>query len=113
MTRPPRADTHAEGTLNLNSTLELGVVTLALDASTGSWRIERGTLHNGILQASAFGTVKLVNHGLIASDNSGGTLTINPTHFENMGTLRADGAGTALRILTNSFVNTGSLQELD
>lgn len=202
------------GTLNLNGTMELDGGTLALNASTGAWRLDRGTLRNGIvtqssearllfapsaantldalkvtgdlvltnasaravvrngleltgtvildnggtltfagdqtfnagqvlfagmsgilslqpgtaltlgpdmvvrgksgaLTASEFGTVKLINQGLIAVDVPGGTLTVNPTQFENTGTLRADGAGTTIRILTNPFLNTGSLQELN
>ena len=68
---------------------------------------------SGALTASAFGTVKLINQGLIAVDVPGGTLTINPTQFENTGTLRADGVGTTIRILTTPFINTGSLQEVN
>ena len=202
------------GTLNLNGTMELEGGTLALNASTGAWRLDRGGIHNGTvtqspearlmfapnaantldalkvtgdlvltntsarvvvrngldlagavvldnggtltfagdqifnsgqvlfagtpgilslepgttltlgpemvvrgksgaLTASAFGNVKLINQGLIAVDVPGGTLTINPTQFENTGTLRADGVGTTIRILTTPFINTGSLQEVN
>lgn len=66
---------------------------------------------SGNIFASAFGTVKLINQGLIAADVPGGTLNINPTQFENPGTLRADGAGAIVRILTSPFANTGVLQE--
>ena len=67
----------------------------------------------GTIQANPFGTVKLVNQGLITVDVPGGTLNLNPTQFENTGILRADGAGTTMRILTTSFVNTGTIQELN
>jgi len=68
---------------------------------------------SGYLTASAFGTVKLINQGLIAVDVPGGALTINPTHFENTGTLRADGVGTMMHILASPFINTGSIQEVN
>jgi hypothetical protein len=59
------------------------------------------------------GTRRLINQGLIAADVPSGTLTINPTEFENTGILRADGAGAMLVIRANPFTDTGTIEELN
>jgi hypothetical protein len=66
---------------------------------------------SGTIGAIVFGTVKLINQGLIAADVPGGTLSIAPTQFENTGTLRADGTGASIVIRVTPFTNTGTIQE--
>jgi hypothetical protein len=58
------------------------------------------------------GSRQLINQGPGHDANvPTGTLTINPSQFENPGTLRADGASVVIRV--TPFTNTGTIQKLN
>ena len=84
-----------------NSTLTLGPAVVV--------RGKSGTI--GQFIAGRPGT-KLINQGFISVDVAGGTLTINPSQFENTGTIRADGSGATV-VIRSTFTNTGQIEELN
>jgi len=81
------------------------------DAGTGGGGARQDGLHRagGV---RLFGARELINQGVISADGAG-TLTINPTQFENPGTVLADGAGASVVIRVTPFTNTGTILELN
>jgi hypothetical protein len=65
---------------------------------------------SGGIRESAFGTVKLINQGLILADGAGpsGPLTLILTQFENMGTVECKNGGS-ITIFQGDSRNTGQI----
>src|SRR6185436_18688111 len=88
------------GVLSFNGIQTFNTGSVIFEGDTGYLGVERDSTltlgpamivrgKSGTIGQSFFvtGNTKLINQGLISANTAGGTLTINPTVFENTGTL--------------------------
>jgi hypothetical protein len=94
------------GTVNLAGTLNLSGDTLALNATTGSWALNGGTIHSGHVNFTGGATLQFLNSGLVGT-LEGATLDSDLTIPDGV-TVGVLGGLTVNAVLTLASTNSSS-----